>query len=71
LRFYRATKVLVMSRDPTARCRYCGYVYYVEKLADHERICPSRPRRNIVDKAVRIARGDSQALQEFGRRLAS
>jgi hypothetical protein len=54
-RFYGAAEVLVMSRDTTARCRYCGYVYYVEKLAAHEDVCSSRPSssRRILAKRIR------------------
>ena len=59
LRFYGEAEVVVMSRDPTARCRYCGYVYYLEKLAAHEDVCSSRPkttRRARLPPRVIIAR---------------
>ena len=45
-----------MSLGPTARCFFCGGVYYVEKLASHEFICSMRPKLLTVMKAVEMAR---------------
>lgn len=44
-----------MSFGPTARCFFCGAVYYVEKLPSHEIICSMRPKRLTVRKAVEMA----------------
>lgn len=41
---------------PTERCIFCGDVYYLQKIADHESICSMRPpRRLTIVKAVRVA----------------
>ena len=48
-----------MSRDPTARCRFCGSLYYLEKLSVHQDVCSSRPRRLTVGRAVRVAIGSN------------
>ena len=44
-----------MSFWPTARCFFCGSLYYVEKLASHEIICSMRPKRLTVKRAVATA----------------
>lgn len=44
-----------MSFGPTARCFFCGGVYYVEKLSSHELICSMRPKRLTVRRAVAMA----------------
>ncbi|MDV3292653.1 MAG: hypothetical protein LYZ70_00095 [Nitrososphaerales archaeon] len=44
-----------MSYGPTERCSFCGGLYYVQKLAVHEGICSSRPKRLTVGRAVRLA----------------
>jgi hypothetical protein len=44
-----------MSYGPTAKCHFCGGLYYRWKLTFHERICSSRPDRLTVGRAVRIA----------------
>lgn len=44
-----------MSFGPTAKCFFCGGVYYVEKLASHEFICSMRPGRLTVMKAADMA----------------
>jgi hypothetical protein len=46
-----------MSYGPTAKCHFCGGLYYRWKLTVHERICSSRPERLTVGRAVRIAIG--------------
>ena len=44
-----------MSSGPTARCLFCGALYYLQKLPVHEAICSSRPKRMTVREAVEIA----------------
>ncbi|MDG7016246.1 MAG: hypothetical protein JRM82_02605 [Nitrososphaerota archaeon] len=44
-----------MSYEATARCHFCGGLYYLHKLVAHERICASRPRGLTIERAVRIA----------------
>ena len=44
-----------MSFGTTAKCFFCGGVYYVEKLASHEFVCSMRPRRLTVRRAVAMA----------------
>jgi hypothetical protein len=44
-----------MSLDPTERCAFCGNVYYVWKLVEHESICSMRPKKLTIARAVRIA----------------
>jgi len=48
LRFYRLAAVACVPSDPTARCRLCGYVYYLEKMATHEAVCSSKPKRSYL-----------------------
>jgi hypothetical protein len=43
-----------MSLDPTERCIFCGNVYYLWKLVEHESICSLRPKKLTVAKAVGI-----------------
>jgi hypothetical protein len=43
-----------MSLDTTERCAFCGNVYYLWKLVEHEFICSLRPKKLTVAKAVRI-----------------
>ena len=42
-----------MSFGPTGKCTFCGGVYYLQKLAEHELICSMRPKRLTLAKAVR------------------
>ena len=44
-----------VSFGSTAKCFFCGGVYYVEKLGSHEPICSMRPRRLTVGRAVEMA----------------
>jgi hypothetical protein len=43
-----------MSLDPTERCTFCGNVYFLWKLVEHESVCSLRPKKLTVAKAVRI-----------------
>ena len=43
-----------MSLDPTERCNFCGNVYLLWKLVDHESICSLRPKKLTIAEAVRI-----------------
>ena len=36
-----------MQRDATGRCRFCGLLYYLEKIPAHERQCKARPVRQV------------------------
>lgn len=40
---------------PTGRCIFCGGVYYLTKLADHESICSARARNLTIGRAVKVA----------------
>jgi hypothetical protein len=53
----------------TARCSFCGSLYYVEKLAVHEGICSSRPSRLTVARAVRVAIGSHPEASTNGALL--
>ena len=46
-----------MSYEATARCHFCGGLYYLHKLIVHEGICASRPKRLTIVGAVKLAIG--------------
>lgn len=54
-RFYLSAGTFCVSLEPIATCHFCGGRYYVWKLAVHEEICSSRPKRLTVEDAVAIA----------------
>jgi hypothetical protein len=49
----RARKTLsTVLSELVRRCRFCDALYAVDRIADHEAICSSRPKRLTIQSAV-------------------